>query len=127
MRYDNTLTCGNTTDLLQIYYELLARENSSTSNSETCPPDQCINSVEDSNSSNLQISQNEADVFSQDEELISILQYLQQIFPFDINNSSKRIGGYFFSDTVFSLSLKVLADAEINILKKGFCSDSEYN
>ena len=127
MRYDNTLTCGNTTDLLQIYYELLVRENSNTSNSETCPPDLCINSAEDSNSSNLQISQNDAEVFPQDEELLSFLQDFQQNLSFDINSSSKRIGGYFFSNTVFNLSLKILMDAEINILEKGFCSDSECN
>ena len=74
VRYDNTSTCANTTDLSKIYCELLAYEKSNSSNSGTCPPDLCTNSAEVSNSSNSQISQNNSNVFSsQDEELLSIL------------------------------------------------------
>ena len=84
-----------------------------------CPPDLCTNSAEVSNSSNSQISQNNGNVFSsQDEELLSILQDLQQNSSSETNSSSKRIGGYFCSNTVFNLSLKVLIDTEINILEK---------
>ena len=50
--YANTLTCANTTDLSKIYCELLACEKSNPSNSGTCPPDQCSNSAEASNSAN---------------------------------------------------------------------------
>ena len=49
----------------------------------------------------------------------SILQDLQENSSSEINSSSKRIGGYFCSNTVFNLSSKVLTDAEINILEKG--------
>ena len=116
--YENTST--NTTDLSKIYCELLACEKSNSSNSGTCPPDICTNSAEVSNSSNSQISQNNGNVFSsQDEELLSILQDLQQNSSSETNSSSKRIGGYFCSDTVFNLSSKVLTDTEINILEKG--------
>ena len=52
-------------------------------------------------------------------ELLSILQDLQQNSISEANSSSKRIGGYFCSDTVFNLSSKVLTDTEINILEKG--------
>ena len=118
VRYDNTST--NTTDLSKIYCELLACEKSNSSNSGTCPFDICTNSTEVSNSSNSQISQNNGNVFfSQDEELLSILQDLQQNLSSETNSSSKRIGGYFCSDTVFNLSSKILTDTEINILEKG--------
>ena len=84
-----------------------------------CPPDLCTNSAEVSDSSNSQISQNNGNVFSsQDEELLSILQDLQQNSSSETNSSSKRIGGYFCSNTVFNLSSNVLMDTEINILEK---------
>ena len=119
--YDNTFTCANTTDLSKIYCELLACEKSNFFNAGTCPPDLCTNSAVFSNSSSSQISQNDANVFSsQDEELLSILQDLQQNSSSETNSSSKRIGGYFCSGTVFDLSSKVLMDIEINILEKGF-------
>ena len=52
-------------------------------------------------------------------KLLPILQDLQQNSSSEINSSSKRIGGYFCSDTVFNLSSKVLTNTEINILEKG--------
>ena len=58
IRYDNTSTCANITDLSRIYCELLACEKSNSSNSGTCAPDLFTNSAEISNSSNSQISQN---------------------------------------------------------------------
>ena len=120
VRYDNTSTCANATDLSKIYCELLACEESNSSNSGTCPPDLCTNSADVSNSSNWQISQNDPNIFSsQDEELLTILQDLQQNSSSETNSSSKPIGGYFCSDTVFNLSSKVLTDTEINILEKG--------
>ena len=77
VRYDNTST--NATDLSKIYCELSACEKSNSSNLGKCPPDISTNSAEVSNSSNLQISQNNGNVFSsQDKELLSILQDLQQ-------------------------------------------------
>ena len=105
VRYDNTSTCANTTDLSKIYCELLTCEKSNSSNSGTYPPDVCTNSAEDSNSSNSQISQNGGNVFF--DELFSILQNLQQNSSFETNSSSKNIVGYFCSDTVFNLSSKV--------------------
>ena len=75
VRYDNTLTYANTTDLSKIYCKLLACQESNSSNSGTCPPNLCTNSAEVSNSPNSQISQNNANAFySQDEELLSIGQ-----------------------------------------------------
>ena len=68
----------------------------------------------------MQISQNDANVFSsQDEELLSILQDLQQNSSTEKNSSSKHIGRYFCSDKVFNLSSKALTDTEINTLEKG--------
>ena len=119
VRYDNISTCANTTDLSKIYCELSECQKSNSSNSGTCPPDLCTNSTEVSSSSNSQISQNEANVFSsQDEELLSILQDLQHNFSSETESSSKLIGGYFCSDTVFNLTSKVMTDTEMNILEK---------
>ena len=118
--YHNSFTCANTSDLSKIYNELLACEKSNSFNSGTCPPDLCTNSAVFSNSSSSQISQNDASVFSsQYEELLSILQDLQQNSSSETNSNSKRIRGYFCSDTVFDLSSKVLMDIEINICEKG--------
>ena len=78
-RYDNTLTYTKTIDFLNIYCELLACEKSNSSNSGICPTFLCTNSLEFSSSSNSQISQNDINVFSsQDEELLPILVDLQQ-------------------------------------------------
>ena len=118
--YDNSFTCANTSDFSKIYSELLACEKSNSFNSGTCPPDLCTNSAVFSNSSSSQISQNDANVFSsQDEELLSILQDLQQNSSSEKNSSSKHIGRYFCSDKVFNLCSKALIDTEINILEKG--------
>ena len=56
--------------------------------------------------------------FSQAEELLSILQDLQQNLSSDINSSSRRIFGYFWSETVFNLNLKLLTHTDINIPEK---------
>ena len=115
--YDNTST--DTNDLSKIYYELLTCEKGNSSNTGTCPRDLCTNSAEVSNSSNSKISQNNGNVFSsQDEELLSILQDLQQNLSSETNSSNTRIGGYFCSKTVLNLSSKVLTDTDINILEK---------
>ena len=79
-----------------------------------------IKLAEVSNSSNSTISQNSGNVSSsQDEELISILQDLQQNSSSETNSSRKRISWYFCSDTVFNLSSKVLTDIEINTPDEG--------
>ena len=54
--YDNTLRFANITDLSNTNYELLVCEKSNFSYSGTCAPVLHRNSVEVSNSSNLQIS-----------------------------------------------------------------------
>ena len=57
--------------------------------------------------------------------MLSILEELQSKSPskaFNINDSNDRISGYFCSDTVFTLSKKVLTDIEIKVLEKGLDS-----
>ena len=66
--YDNTLTCTNATNLSNIYCELLACGKSNSCKSKTCPPVLCTNSAEFSNSSNFQVSENEANAFSSQDE-----------------------------------------------------------
>ena len=55
---------------------------------------------------------------TQDKEILSILEELEQVQSTSITDSD-RISGYFCSDTVFNLSKKVLSDMEIKILEKG--------
>ena len=54
----------------------------------------------------------------QDEELLSILEDLQHIEMPEINVCN-RIQEYFFSDTVFGLSKKVLSETEMRVIAKG--------
>ena len=61
---------------------------------------------------------NESLFCTQDKQIISILEELQQVQSTSITNSD-RMSHYFCSDTVFNLSKKVLPDMEIKILKKG--------
>ena len=58
---------------------------------------------------------------TQDRELVSILENLQNI-DFTVHNNStdtNRLKGYFCSETIFNLSKKVLNEAEIKVLEKG--------
>ena len=84
---------ANTADLSRIYCELLACKKGNSSKSGTSPLDLCTNSAEISNNSNLQINQNDVNVFSlHEEELLSILQDLQQNPSSETNNS--LVNGY---------------------------------
>ena len=58
---------------------------------------------------------------SQDRELISILDELQDISVTGSSNNkdSTRLTGFFYSETVFNLCNRALTDAEIEILEKG--------
>ena len=58
---------------------------------------------------------------TQDKELVSILEDLQNTDFTGHNNSTEisQLKGYFCSETVFNLSKKVLTEAEIKFLEKG--------
>ena len=58
---------------------------------------------------------------TQDRELVSVLEDLQNIDFTGHNNSTEtsRLKSYFCSETVFNLSTKVLTEAEIKVLEKG--------
>ena len=102
----------------QIYSDLLAGENSS-SKMDTSPPNLCTNSAHISNDSGSPNGEKNEPLFcTQDKEILSILEELEQVQSTSINKSD-RISGYFCSDTVFNLSKKVLSDMEIKILEKG--------
>ena len=61
----------------------------------------------------------ESETFStQDEDLLDILVELQKPIKGAIGEND-RLEGYFCSDTVFSLSNRVLSDSEIKLLEKG--------
>ena len=105
-------------DLSEIYSDLLAGENRS-SKMDTSPPNLCTNSAHISNDSGSPNGEKNEPLFcTQDKEILSILEELEQVQSTNITNSD-RISGYFCSDTVFNLSKKVLSDMEIKILEKG--------
>ena len=89
---------------------------------ETSPSRLCTNSVESPNPSNILMEGCDSMTFStQDRELFSILEDLQNIDFTAHNNSTEtsRLKDYFCSETVFNLSKKVLTVAEIKVLEKG--------
>ena len=105
-------------DLSQICSDLLAGENGS-SKMVTSPPNLCTNSAHISNDSGSPNGEkNEPFFCTQDKEILSILEELEQVQSTSITGSD-RISGYFCSDTVFNLSKKFLSDMEIKILEKG--------
>ena len=73
-----------------------------------------FNSLENSTPQSLGLT-------SQDRELVSILDELQNVSVTGPSNNtdSTRLTGYFCSETVFNLSNRVLSDAEIKVLEKG--------
>ena len=105
-------------DLSQICSDLLVSENGS-SKMDTSPPNLCTNSAHISNDSGSpNREKNEPFFCTQDKEILSILEELEQVQSTSITGSD-RISGYFCSDAVFNLSKKVLSDMEIKILEKG--------
>ena len=73
-----------------------------------------FNSLENSTPQSLGLT-------SQDRELVSILDELQNVSVTGPSNNTDSTGltGYFCSGTVFNLSNRVLSDAEIKVLEKG--------
>ena len=93
-----------------IVSDLLESNKSNSSMIETSPPRLCTNSAESPNSSNVLMEGCDSMTFStQDRELVSILENLQNIDFTGHNNSTEtsQLKGYFCSETVFSLSKKV--------------------
>ena len=101
---------------------LLESNKRNSSTIETSPPRLCINSAESPNSSNVFMEGCDSMTFStQDKELVSILEDLQNIDFTGHNNSTEtsRVRGYFCSETVFNLNKKVLTEAEVKVFEKG--------
>ena len=89
---------------------------------ETSPPRLCTNLVESPSSSNVLMEGCDSMTISiEDRELVSILEDLQNNDFTGHKNSTEtsRLKGYFYSETVFSLSKKALTEAEIKVLEKG--------
>ena len=105
-----------------IVSDLLESNKRNSSTIETSPPRLCTNSAESPNSSNVFMEGCDSMTFStQDKELVSILEDLQNIDFTGHNNSTEtsRLKGYFCSETVFNLSKKVLTEAEVKVFEKG--------
>ena len=98
----------------KIYYVLLACKKRNSSNSGTCPPDLCTNSAEVCNASNSQISQNEVNFFSsQDDDYFLFCR---------IYNRIRHLRQAVVGSALVGISAQtrnVLTNTEINIPKKG--------
>ena len=118
------LQLGNgeeTIDLTEIKKILLQEEKLNSSRIQTSPHVRVTNSSLSINTSNIFENTFDLDLLSlQDEDLVNILEELQNRTEVSGNTSSNRLKGHFCSDTVFNLSHRVLSDAEIKILEKGF-------
>ena len=106
-----------------IYLDLTNDESNNLSSTEITPPRLSTNSAKIQNSFNSleNSTSNSIGVTSQDRELISILDELQNISVTGPSNNtdSTRLAGYFCSEMIFSLSKKALSDAEVKVLEKG--------
>ena len=110
-------------DFEAIKRDLLSGENSSkTSNN---PPVVCTNTSVVQKTYDVNISSNIRLSSTQDMELLEILEELQNSNEIISSDSScdvipdNRLKGYFCSDTVFTLSGRVLSEYEIKFLEKG--------
>ena len=85
----------------EIYSDLLAGESRS-SKMDTSPPNLCTDSAHISNDSGSPNGEKNESLFcTQDKEILSILEELEQVHSTSITNSD-RISGYFCSDTDFN-------------------------
>ena len=113
-------------DLTKIKNILLQNGKLSSSRIQTSPPVRVSNSSTSRNTSNISENMFDLDFLSsQDEDLVNILEELRNRTEVSGDNiteiaSSNRLKGHFCSDTIFNLSHRVLSDAEIKILEKGF-------
>ena len=121
-REGKSTSLGNL-NIRDIYLDLMNDESNNSSSIEITPPRLSSNSAEMLNSSNsLENSTPQSlGLTSQDRELVSILDELQNVSVTGPSNNtdSTRLTGYFCSETVFNLSNRVLSDAEIKVLEKG--------
>ena len=83
---------------------------------DTSPPNLCTNSAHISNDSGSLNGKNKTLFCTQDKEILSILEELEQVQSVTDNHQRS---GCFFSYTVFKLSKNVLSDMEIKLLEKG--------
>ena len=100
---------------------LLETNKSNFSMTETSPPRLFTNLAEFPNSSDVLMAGCDSMAFStQDRELVSILEDLQNIDFIGPNSCTEtsRLKGYFCSETVFNLSKNVLTEAKNKVLEK---------
>ena len=112
-------------DLVAIRSALLKEENCSSAEFDTFPPVRDSDSSVVSNSLNSSIYQ-EKYFDAQDEEMLKVLEELhssnRETSVVDISSimaDENSLTGYFYSDTIFNLSNRVLSDNEIKVLEKG--------
>ena len=105
----------NNINLSDIYLDLLKGEENNSSKTETSPPHVCTNSAQSLNHSR---SLEEEILSTQDREILSILEELENKNDMSNINSQSRLTGHFYSNTDFDLSQKILSDTKIKVLQK---------
>ena len=121
-REGKSTSLGNL-NIRDIYLDLMNGESNNLSSTEITPPRLSTNSAEMQNSSNsLENSTSDSlGLTSQDRELISILDELQNISVTGPSNNtnSTRLTDYFCPETILNYGNRALSDAGIKILEKG--------
>ena len=99
----------------RIYADLVKDEKSNSSHIETSPPIMCTNSAHVTNHSCGSVEEKDTLFSTQDKEILSVLEELEETAHVSAINKT-RLSGYFFSETVFNLSRMVSTEIEIKIL-----------
>ena len=108
----------NNINLSDIHLDLLKGEENNSSKTDTSLSYVCTNSAQGLNHSRSLEEESDNSLSSQDKEILSILEEMENKNDISNINSKSSLTDYFCSNTVFNLSRKVLSDTEIKILEK---------
>ena len=89
-------------NLSDIYLDLLKGEVGNSSKTDNSPPHVCTNSVQNLNHSRSLEEESDSLLSTQDKEILSILEELENKNDMPNINSQSRLTGYFCSNTVFN-------------------------
>ena len=96
----------------------LQGEENNSSKTGTSAPDVCTKSTQSLNHSRGLEEESDTVLSTQNKEMSSISEELENKIDMSNINSQSKLTGYFCSNTIFNLSRNVLPDTEIKILEK---------
>ena len=96
----------------------LQGEENNSSKTGTSAPDVCTKSTQSLSHSRGLEEESDTVLSTQNKEMSSISEELENKIDMSNINSQSKLTGYFCSNTIFNLSQNVLPDTEIKILEK---------